>query len=579
MSIGTVPRANSGLAMTPQKAFDSSSRRPHTKYPLFAAPSSGGMSHRQDGPSVRQKLQIALLLFSRRLTQLARKVRLPLAMLMAVWTLHFGGLSPTMPAHAAAAAAAKTTPPISRPARKAKPTKKAANTEKSTATTTSMDRHKRNAVVAAGFGASLYSVKTRRKRGQNTEGDEDDAKKEKEEPALEIVQKLTLEDLEDKESTVEVTITDKETEDTAVISTTAKSPSTSVEVVSKKEVDDDNPIVQFLDAVGANPEVVFGFLGSSASFMVSENLFVSGLAFAWIFSLFKESETPDVTDADIDDIDEDQDEEETAEIEEGEVLPVVIEGKNKDDETVGIEEYRSEEIKAEESSSDAEESSHMVPAEEINEEIIAQKIEEEIEVVVAEATTEPVNKDGSTSFADDKKSEEAAASTPVQEVIEEVVAKENTEPEEAAASPIQKIIEEVVAEENTEPVVQEKIEPVVAEENTKPEEAAASPIQEVIEEVVTEENTEPMVQDKIEPVVAEETTEPSVQEKIEQVVAEEINEPIVHSINAAVEEVTGDDSQENSSASSQKMSIGDMAYKVVMDLGLIEWDRNKREKN
>lgn len=495
MSMGTSPRANGGLAMTPQKVSVSfSRRRTHSKYPLFVAPSSDGiMGHRQDRPSVRQKLQIALLLFSRRATQLARKVRLPLAMLMAAWTLHFGGLSPTMPAHAAAAA--KTTAPISRPARKTKPSKKkSAETEKSTTTITSMDRHKRNAIVAAGFGASLYSVKTRRKRGQNTDSDEDDAQKEKEEPALEIVQKLTLEDLEDEETTVEVTITDKETEDTAVISTSAKSPSTSVEVVSKNEVDDDNPIVQLLDAVGANPEVVFGFLGSSASFMVSENLFVSGLAFAWIFSLFKESETPDVADADIDDIDDIDDEEEvTAKIEEEKGLPVVIEEKNKDDETVGIEEYRPEE-----SSSDAEESSHKVPAEEINEEIIAQKIEEEIEVVVAEATTEPVNKDGSTSFPDDK-SEEVAAATPIQEIIEEAV--------------------------------------------------------------------------------AEETTEPIFQEKIEEVVVEELTEPIVHSADAAVEKVTEDDSQVSSSASSQKMSIGDMAYKVVMDLGLIEWDRKKREKN
>lgn len=49
-------------------------------------------------------------------------------------------------------------------------------------------------------------------------------------------------------------------------------------------------IIKFLDTIGANPDYVFSFLASSAAFLVSEDILVSGIAFAWILKLFRESD-------------------------------------------------------------------------------------------------------------------------------------------------------------------------------------------------------------------------------------------------------------------------------------------------
>eukprot|EP00526_Cylindrotheca_closterium_P011669 CAMPEP_0113651344 /NCGR_PEP_ID=MMETSP0017_2-20120614/27359_1 /TAXON_ID=2856 /ORGANISM="Cylindrotheca closterium" /LENGTH=485 /DNA_ID=CAMNT_0000563991 /DNA_START=69 /DNA_END=1526 /DNA_ORIENTATION=- /assembly_acc=CAM_ASM_000147 len=465
VNMGTAPRGNIGSALAPQTPSVSFSRA-QSKYPLFVA-SSDGMN-RQERPSLRQKLQIALLLFSRRVSQMARKVRLPLAVMMAAWTLNFGGLSP-MPAHAAKA----TAPTVSsRPLRSAK-NQKSPDAEKSAS---GMDVHKKRAVVALGFGGSLYSVVTRRKRGFGQTETDSDAQTEA--PALEVVEKLTLEDLEEK--TLEASTTAEETGESTVISSDAASSSTSNKVVAKKEGKDGNPIVEFLDTVGANPEVVFGFLGSSLSFAVSDNILISGIAFAWIFKLFKDSETPDA-DADNDDeeVIAEIEEEAIAEIEEEEqVEAAVIEAKapveeEKVDETVVLEEYRPEELMAE--ASTVAEESHKVP----------------------------------------------------EEIIEKVVVQTNAE--------IQDI--EVTND---------------VDEAEGEEEEAVPDQQEKMEEVVAEEISEPIVQEQ-EPAILTMDHSTDAEEKMEHL--------------------------QVASTSTQKMSIGDRAYKVVVDLGLIEWDRKRREKN
>lgn len=56
----------------------------------------------------------------------------------------------------------------------------------------------------------------------------------------------------------------------------------------KSSSETNKAILELLNTVGANPDVVYSFLGSSLAFVASENLLVSGIAFAWIFDLFQE---------------------------------------------------------------------------------------------------------------------------------------------------------------------------------------------------------------------------------------------------------------------------------------------------
>ncbi|CAJ1965215.1 unnamed protein product [Cylindrotheca closterium] len=579
-TVGTAPRGSSRSALALQAAHVSFSGTATSKYPLFVA-SSDGMNPRQERPSLRQKLQTALLLLSHWVSQLARKVRLPLAVLMSAWMLNFGGLSP-LPAHAARATATPTKAAPSRPQKRPKQQQKASETEKSTSS--SKDRNMKRAVIALGFGASLYSVTTNRKRGfgqaQQTDG---------EAPPMKVVEKLTLEDLEDlehleHEKTMEVLTTDVEIEESIAITSEAEFPLTSNddddvdddEIVAKKKKEEDNPIIEFLDAVGANPEVVYGFLGSSLSFMASENLLISGITFAWIFKLFKESEASDFTDDDNGDQDDEEgvtaeieadDEEEViakieeeteeviAEIKEEKVEETVIETEAVVEENkshVVLEDYRPEELMAE-ASSIAEESPQ-VPEEiptEITEEVVAEtstKIEE-IEVT-----------NDSSDEAEEEKEEEVI---PNQETIEEVVAEEASEPlvheeeeEEVISDQIE--IEEVVAEETTEPIVkeEEEEEEIIANQAT------------TIEEAVAEETAEPIVIEEEEEIIPD-------QIEIEEIVAEMTTEPIVL---GKEEETIPNQEEIEDSVPEAKMSLGDRAYKVVVDLGLIEWDIKKREK-
>lgn len=233
----------------------SSSRTPTTSY-LFRRPNRNEKTY---PPSKRQRLK---QLVSRKL----KESRSKLSILLVSLTLLRGSM-----AHAATAPTVQSTNKL--------------EAMKIQAETTLSDIKDNKRGVALSVGAPvLFWFPMGKKKNDDQENEKED---ESPTPPMDQVMEV-VEELPSSPPAVESMMTDK-----VELATPEVDESTTTLAESQANGEKNKLILELLDGIGANPNFVYSFLGSSLAFLVSEDILVSGIAFAWIFDLFQESTTKD----------------------------------------------------------------------------------------------------------------------------------------------------------------------------------------------------------------------------------------------------------------------------------------------
>eukprot|EP00980_Cylindrotheca_fusiformis_P009214 scaffold2004_cov101-Cylindrotheca_fusiformis.AAC.4 len=142
-----------------------------------------------------------------------------------------------------------------------------------------ISENKGGVAVTLGAGTGLVIASTRKKRTTD-EGDDDSS---------ELLEKEVMGAADGTVPLAELPPVDSSEETSSAIVPVEEDKRQK----QQTNVEMDKAILEALDAIGANPDAVYGFLGSSLAFMVSHDFLVSGIAFAWIYDLFQDKKKKD----------------------------------------------------------------------------------------------------------------------------------------------------------------------------------------------------------------------------------------------------------------------------------------------